>query len=276
MKPHTFGLMPRLTRLATLSTLISGVLLVGGISFAIVSFNQNRALLPYSCWNHAISELGFPFASALTWLFNGALMIGGLMFLPTHYVMGAHLRTRLGYAATTFGYLGGLALSSLGLVGLRQDVLHAPYSFGPFFAIHVVLALVFFLACTVGILLFTIQFYRRREDPSVRPLILAGMACGLVYITFMVVSICPNPTHAALAKEFRVIVNLPPTSSPLLSHWLDSHRPPILWPAALEWMWAGVVLLWHGIALLFLWIKTREASDHSKTRERCFSDEVGT
>ena len=268
--------MPRLTRLATLSSLISGVLLVGGISFAIVSFNQNRALLPYSCWNHAISELGFPFASALTWLFNGALMIGGLMFLPTPYVLGGHMRTRLGYAATIFGCLGGLALSSLGILGLSQDVLHAPYSFGPFFALHLVLAFVFFLACTVGILMFTILFYRRRGDPSVRPLILAGMTCVLVYITFLVLLIWPNPTHTTLAKGFRAIVNLPPTSSPLLSQWLDSHRPPILWPAALEWMWAGVVLLWHGIALLFLWIKTREASDHSKTRERYFSDAAGT
>ena len=200
VKANTFESVPRLTLLATFTAFTGVVLLLIGISFAIDSFNHNSALLPYSCRNHMISELGFPYASPLTWLFNGAVMIGGLMLLPTNYALGAHLRTRLGYAAASFGCLGGLALSGLGMFGLRQDVLHAPYLFGRFFKIHMAFAQVIFLGWTVGITLFTMLFYRRRNDPVSCLMALAGIVSGLVYLTFLEVSICPSHTQAALVK----------------------------------------------------------------------------
>lgn len=234
------------------STLTGLVLLLGGLSSAMAAFNQNAALLPYSCWNHPISELGFPYASARTWMFNGGLAIGGLMFLPLYHALGALAPGGLGRAARVCGFLGGLSLSGLGMLGLREDVLQGPYSFVWFLGLHMVLAFVFFLACTAGITLFAIHFHRGGKAPWSRRMALAGMACALVYLTFLVVAVWPNPTHAALAKDLKALLEAPPTTSPLLSLWFDSHRPPVLWPAVLEWLWAGVALIWHGIAAVGL------------------------
>lgn len=44
---------------------------------------------------------------------------------------------------------------------------------------------------------------------------------------------------------FRAMLDSP-TSSSILTPWLDSHRPPIWWPAALEWGLAWSMWLWHG------------------------------
>ena len=134
MKPNIFESVPRSTLLATFAALIALILWLTGISLALVSFTDNNAA-PYSCWNHTISELGFPFASPLTWLFNGAEFITGLMLLPIMYALGAQLRTSLGYVATGFGSpfcFIPISLSGRGRRGLkRKFVVH------PFFAQHV-------------------------------------------------------------------------------------------------------------------------------------------
>jgi hypothetical protein len=260
VKPHSFESMPRLTCLATIAAFISVVLWFVGISLAIISFNHNNAA-PYSCWNHVISELGFPYASRLTWLFNGTLAIGGLLLLPTLWALGGYLRTRLGYVAAGFGFVTCLALSAVGMMGLKQDFLRAPYVFLRFLRMHLAVADIFFLAWLVTVTLFTVVFCRRWKDPASRPMALVGIICWLLYPTFFVVAFHANPMQAPLLKDlkdpaFRVLFNSP-TSSSMLTPWLDSHRPPIWWPAALEWGLAWSMWLWYGTALIFLWLKAK-------------------
>src|ERR1700689_3130186 len=140
---NAFEPLRRLTLVATVAALVSMVLWFMGISLAIISFNHSNAA-PYSCWNHVISELGFPYASRLTWLFNGTLAISSLLLLPTLYTVGAYLRMRLANVAVGFGFVTCLALSSLGIFGLKQDFSHGPYVFLPFLRNHLIIADLFF------------------------------------------------------------------------------------------------------------------------------------
>jgi len=250
--------MRRLTWLATIAALISVVLWTIGILLAIISFNRSNTV-PYSCWNHVISELGFPYASRLTWVFNGTVAIGGLLLLPTLYALGAQLQTRLGTVAVGFGFVACLAVGVLGMMGLKQDFSHASYIFLRFLKVHLAIADVFFLGWLVTVSLFTIIFYRRWEDPAARPMTLVGILSWSLYPLFLIVAIYANPMQAPLLKDlrdpaFRAIVEAPASSS-VLTPWLDCHRPPIYWPAILEWGLAWSMWLWHGMALVFLWKK---------------------
>ena len=250
--------MRRLTWLATIAALVSVVLWVIGISLAIVSFNHSNTV-PYSCWNHVISELGFPYASRLTWVFNGTVAAGGLLLLPTLYALGAQLRTRLGTMAVGFGFVACLAVSTVGMLGLKQDFSHAPYFFLRFLKVHLAISDVFFLGWLVTVTLFTVVFYSRWEDPAARFMVVMGMISWLLYPIFLVVALSANPMGAALLKNlkdpaFRAIIEAPSSSS-ILSPWLDCHRTPIWWVAALEWGLAWSMWLWFGAALIFLWIK---------------------
>lgn len=260
MKPNIFESVPRSTLLATFAALIALILWLTGISLALVSFTDNNAA-PYSCWNHTISELGFPFASPLTWLFNGAEFITGLMLLPIMYALGAQLRTSLGYVATGFGCVTCLAMSSVGIFGLKQDFSHAPYVFIRFLTLHDYISGAFFLGWLITVTLFTIIFSCRWRDSVSRLMALAGSVCWLLTPAGFVVAIYANPMQAPLIKDLRDpalrAMFYSPTSSSVLSPWFDSHRPHIWWPAVLEWSVAWSVLLWCGMALIFLWMKTR-------------------
>jgi hypothetical protein len=258
VKPTSFESLRRLTLLATIAALISVVLWFTGISLAIISFNHSK-VATYSCWNHVISELGFPYASRLTWLFDGMLALASLLLFPTLYAVGAYLRARLGTVAVRFGFVTCLALSALGIFGLKQDFSHGPYVFLPYLKIHLAIANVFFLGWLMTVTLFTVVFYRRWTDPASRLMALVGILSWLLYPIFLIVALHANPMQAALLKDlkdpaFRAVLDSP-TSSPILSPWLDSHRPSIWWPAALEWGLAWSIWLWHGVALIFLWGK---------------------
>jgi hypothetical protein len=249
-----------LTWLAIIAALISVVLWVTGISLAIVSFNHSNTV-SYSCWNHVISELGFPYASRLTWVFNGTVAVGSLLLLPTLYALGAQVQTRLGTVARGFGFVTCLAVSLVGMLGLKQDFLHGPYIFMRFLKIHLAISDVFFLGWLVAVTLFTIVFYRLWKDPAAWFMVVAGIISWLLYPLFLIVAIYANPMQAPLLKDlkdpaFRILLDSP-TSSPFLTQWLDSHRPPIWWPAVLEWGLAWSMWLWFGAAVVFLWVKMR-------------------
>jgi hypothetical protein len=252
--------MRHLTWLATIAALISVVLWFTGISLAVISFNHSNAV-PYSCWNHVLSELGFPYASRLTWVYNGTLVIGSLLLLPILYAVGASLQTRLATVAMGFGFVTCLALGALGIYGLQQDFSHAPYHFLRFLKMHMIIADVFFLGWLVTVTLFTIVFGRRWKDPASWPVVLVGIPSSLLYPIFLMVAFYANPMQAPLLKDlkdpaFKVLFHSP-TSSSVLSPWLDSHRPPIWWSAALEWALAWSMWLWFGMVLIFLWGKMR-------------------
>jgi hypothetical protein len=252
--------MPRLTLLATISAVVGVAILFAGVSLAIVSFNHSNAM-PYSCWNHFISELGFPGASQWTWLFNGTLVISSLLLLPALYALGKHLNTRLGYVAAGFGYAACLGACCLGLQGLNQDFSQTPYIFLRFLIIHVMFAAMFWDGCLVALTLFTIAFCRRWKDSASRFMALVGIICWLAYLATHFALIYANLLWAIIKKDlqdpaFRAVLKAP-TSTPIWLPWLDSHRPRLWWPTVFEWGLASSVLLWLGLALIFLWMKTR-------------------
>jgi len=258
---RSLGSVSRSTWFATLAALVAVVSLFTGISLSVISFNHNN-LMAYSCSNHAISELGFPYASPMTWVFNGAVAVGGLMFLPMLYVLGMNLRMRSGYVGVGFGFATFLALSGLGMFGLEQDFLHSQYVFIRYFRIHMALSGVFFLGWLATIAAFTIAFCGRWKESISRVMAIVGIISCLVFPTAMIVSIYSHPMETALQKDltdpaFRARLAAP-TSSPILSPWLDSHRPHFWWQAFMEWCLAWSGFLWFGTALVFLWTRPKE------------------
>jgi hypothetical protein len=255
---------PRSTWLATVAASIGVLVWLNGVHLAVVAFDSHNAV-PYSRWNHVISELGFPFVSPLTWVYNGTLAASSLLLLPTFYALSTHLRTGLGYVAAGFGTISCLALSGVGIFGLRQDIFYSSYIFMRFYRIHMALAGVCYLGWLVAMTLFAIQFFRRWKDPATRVMAIAGILCCLVYPAFFIAVRSSDPMQAALAKDlrnpaFKASLNSPGSVN-ILTQWLDLYRPHIWWPAALEWVWAWSMLLWLGAALVFLWTRRSATAD---------------
>ena len=277
MKTVIFESMPRSTLLATLAGFIGAVLWFTGVSLAVVSFNHHNAT-PYSFLNHAASELGFPGASSMTWGFNGAMAIGGVALLCIHYALGVQLRAPIGYAAVGYGFGASLALSGLGLFGLRQDFLQSPYVFLQFLNIHLAIAGVFFFGWLVTVTLFTTVCCLRWKDSASRRMALMGIFCSLVAATFLISIFCANPEAASLQKDFDDPAFMDsiksPTTSSMLTPWLDSHRPSVWWLAVMEWSVIWSMLLWHGMALVFLWTNKKEPAEYSKGDEKSLDREV--
>jgi hypothetical protein len=179
---------------------------------------------------------------------------------PTFYTLGKHLDTRLGYVAAGFGYAACLGACSIGLQGLNQDFSQTPYIFKRFLIIHAVFSGILWGCCLVALMLFTIIFCRRSKHPASRFMALV-VICWLGYLAIHFTLINANQMWAIIKKDlqnpaFRAMLKAP-TSAPILSPWLDSHRPRIWWPTVFEWGLALSVLLWLGLALIFLWMKTR-------------------
>jgi hypothetical protein len=265
---HSPGSASRSTQLATLAALVAVISLFTGISLSVISFNHNNRMA-YSCWNHAISELGFPYASPMTWVFNGTVAISGLLFLPILYVLGMNLRMRSGYVAVGFGFVTFLALSAVGIFGLKQDLLHSQYVFSRYFRIHMALSGVFFLGWLATIATFTIAFCGRWKDSISRLMAIVGILSCLVFPTAMIASAYSHPTETALQQDlkdpaFRARLAAP-TSAPILSPWLDSHRPHFWWQTFMEWCFAWSALLWFGTAIAFLWTKRREPVEYTSS-----------
>jgi hypothetical protein len=260
-KTSSYRHVPRSIWLATLAAPLGVVLLIVGVFLSVISFDHNNAN-PYSCWNHVISELGFPYASPLTCVFNATVVVSSLLFLPMLYQLGTFLRTRLGYMAIGCGFVTFLALSALGVLGLRQDFLHSPYVFLRFFKIHMAIAGVFFLGWLATVTMLTIAFCGHWKDPLSRLMAIVGMVSFLVFPTAVVVSLSKHPMETALQKDLRdpgrLIQLNSPTSSPTLSPWLDSHRPSFWGQAFMEWCLAWSGLLWFCTASAFLWKKAKE------------------
>lgn len=248
---------------ATFTAVFAMILWAAGISISIISFDEKN-VMAYSCLNHAISELGFPHASQMTWVFDATLALGGLSLLPILHALRVNLRSRLGYIAAAFGLGTFLSLSAIGWFGLQQDFSKAPYIFTEFFRVHIEIAGVFFLGWLISVTLFTILFCLRWKERVSRLMAIAGLISLLIYPTAILITAHGDPMQSAIQRDvqapaFRAMLHAP-TYAPILSPWLDSHRPHIWWQALMEWCEAWSILLWYGAALVFLWVRTRDTA----------------
>jgi hypothetical protein len=269
--PTIFASVSGSTWLATVAAFIGAVVWFAGTHIAMVSFDRHQAV-PYSYWNHVISELGFPFASPMTWSYNGTLVIASLTMLPILYALNAHLQTRLATIAARFGYCACIALSGVGIYGLRQDILRTPYGLTHFYRVHMAFATAFFLGWVIAVTLFAIVFSRRWQEPASRAMAIAGFVCALLYPAFAISAIYQGSMQKALAADlkdsvFKTVLTSP-TSAPLLTQWFDLHRPHIWWQAAFEWIWAWSILLWLAMALVYLWMKGSGAFEQRDILEK--------
>ena len=252
---------PLLTWLATSGVAFALVLLLIGVPVAISSFNSANAV-PYSCPNHLISELGFPFASRLTWVFNGDLTLLGVLVLPALIAVSEKLKTRLAHVAAAVGSIAFLALSVMGVFGLKHDLLRSPYRLLNFLSIHTALAGVFFLGWIAATALFALAFWRHGRRPIVRLVAATSFICCCIFPITIVISAFTHPTESALQKDvenpaFRASMQASSAASQL-SPWLDTHRPRI-WPQALlEWCMAWASMLWFAASIAFLWSNDRQ------------------
>jgi hypothetical membrane protein len=127
----------------------------------------------YSPLNHFISELGEVGVSSLAWIFNGSLVISGVLMAVFLAGMGWHLGTRLGKAAALTGVVAGLGASAVGLIPMNDLQPHLRASF------------TFFDCGLVSVGLFTIAVLRDRQGCLPRWLVIPGIATGLAFAIFL-------------------------------------------------------------------------------------------
>jgi Protein of unknown function (DUF998) len=257
----------RSTRVVILSAMAAGILWFAGVALAMAAFNRSNAV-PYSVLNHTISELGMPYASSLTWFYNGSEAAAGLLLLPSYLALRRSLSTRSGNVAAALGGVTCLGLTALGVQGLQRDLFASSYRFVPFLTLHNELSAVFFLGWLATAAVFTGIFLRRWRDPFCRLLALVGIGSFLVIPAGLWAAFHANPVQAGLARDLKDPVFLQklrsPASAAIFSPWLDSYRPHLWWPAVLEWSAASSFILWQAAALLFLWRQTKRLEHSSQ------------
>jgi uncharacterized membrane protein len=101
---------------------------------------------------------------------------------------------------------------------------------------------------------------------------IGGFVCALFYPAFAISAIYPGSMQKALAADlkdpiFKTVLTSS-TSDPLLTQWFDLHRTHIWWQASFEWIWAWSILIWLGMALVYLWMKGLRALEHRKFVEK--------
>ena len=211
----------RTAALAAIAALLGAAIVLSGIAVAIAAYNEcNR--VPYCFLNHFISELGWARISPMAWAFNGAIVLGDLLFAPLLYALGRHVGTRLGYAGMGLGFFTVLAGAAVGILPLDHV---KP---------HLSAAVLFFLGWLGTVSLFTIAFQTGKFP---RHLVIAGIVAILLCAVFL-----------ALPKSDVLKA---------IEHPATFRRPPVWWLAVVEWAVFVSMLVWMIITARFLWRTTR-------------------
>jgi hypothetical membrane protein len=186
---------------------------------------------PYSLLNHFVSELGELGVSELAWLFNGALLIGGLCL--TVFLIGLALYLRPRWFSILFGLVGVITGISGALVGIFPMNNLAP---------HAKVAMMFFNMGLVATLLFSlyVAFSRQRKFP--RWMLIPGLLTTAFFVGFL---FYPQP-------------DAPPTEDMLESAVRLMANRPAVWPMAiLEWGVIISILVWALTVSLYLWAQSK-------------------
>jgi len=140
---------PMSTRLFRLCGLVGPVLMLAGVVVPAVGY-QGRSGEAYSPFNHFISELGEVGVSQLAWLFNGSLVVSGVLMAVFLAFLGA--TSARGWAGRRAGRGGGgPRVVSRGPVPMND--LHP----------HLRAAFTFFDGGLVAVALFTVAVLRDRR-----------------------------------------------------------------------------------------------------------------
>jgi hypothetical membrane protein len=129
----------------------------------------------YSPFNHYISELGYIHISRGAWLFNGAMVITGVLFLVFCLGLGLYLRTPWGYAGTVAGISTAVFCAGVGLFSMDR----LPY--------HLIVATWYFRSGLLTVLLFGIAFLAQAKGRHRIPkrAVLFSLLAALAYGAFL-------------------------------------------------------------------------------------------
>ena len=131
----------------------------------------------FSPANHWVSELGEVGVSALAAVFNVGLFVGGLAFALFMLALGMLRRTRIAWLYACVGFVAGVSCALVGVFPMNQR------------AIHIVVALGFFVLGWVAVGLASIDIWRRPDPRFARWLPILGAITVALFLLFLSVYI---------------------------------------------------------------------------------------
>jgi hypothetical membrane protein len=170
----------------------------------------------FSPLNHWVSELGEIGVSSLALVFNIGLIVGGVAFALFMTALGLLRRTRLAWTYATIGCVAGISCALVGVFPMNQR------------AIHIVVALGFFVLGWIAVALASIDIWRRPDPRFARWLPALGAITVALFLMFLSVYI------------------------PYLYTGTGSDRPQLSAATVLEWLVAVGLIGWV-LAASFTW-----------------------
>jgi hypothetical membrane protein len=154
----------------------TGTCLIGlAVIFPAYSYRGKRGER-YSLFNHFISELGEVGVSQSAWVFNGGLLLGGLLLLPYTIGLGMAFDSALGWLGTAAGIIAVLGVTAVGVFPMNN------------LKFHVIAAMTYFRAGLLMVFFYGLailfQPYRQTSIPPAANW-LSLLAC-LAYGAFLI------------------------------------------------------------------------------------------
>lgn len=148
------------------------LVLAAGVLVPALAYTGRRGE-PYSPLNHFVSELGEVGVSSLSAVFNGSLLVSGLLMALFLAGLGHRMGTRLGRLAALAGVVAGLGAAVVGLIPMNDLKPHLRAAF------------TFFDGGLVAVVLFTAAVLRDRGRHVPRWVALPGLLAVLAFAGFL-------------------------------------------------------------------------------------------
>ena len=159
-------------RVAIFCGLAGPVIMLVGTLWTAAAF-EGRKGERYSPLNHFISELGEVGVSHQAAVFNGCLIVGGIMLAVFMLALGLYLGNAWSYLAAASGVWSGLSCSAVGLVPMNDLMPH----------IHV--ANSFFYSGLAAVGIFTLAIVRDRRQRIAKWMIVPGVLTFASFAAFL-------------------------------------------------------------------------------------------
>ena len=167
----------------------------------------------YSFLNHTVSELGERGVSELAWLFNLALIVGGIAIVVFMLSVAWDARSTGMRVTGLIGSVAGLGAVLVGVFPKNN------------FDAHKVAAMVFFFSILAASTWHTVVMIRRRRHGQ-------AVAAGIVLISIVAFLVLPG----ILQPEFPFNREFDPDPGPRPDFWLAAFLEWIVFTATLVWV----------------------------------------
>ncbi|MHA1277170.1 MAG: DUF998 domain-containing protein [Candidatus Helarchaeota archaeon] len=141
------------------------------IAIAIVFYNGSGGTR-FSIQTQMISELGEVGSSSVAILFNGGMIIGGLIYIPFIIGLGSYFNHKLAKASMTAGLIAAISCILIGFV---------PMNYGH---LHMIIALLFFLGNLFSITFFNFMTLSHGERKLPKVFLIPGALIMVIFLTY--------------------------------------------------------------------------------------------